>query len=66
MTTPSRTAAFAAQAAKSTSPATPATTRRGPVELKPHQLALVAGGSPKGGWTCLPGEVTTSPKGGWA
>ena len=43
--------------------ASPAPARRGPVELQPHQLALVAGGLPKGGWA-IAQELL--PKGGWA
>jgi hypothetical protein len=46
-------------------PAAPALARRGPVELLPHQLTQVAGGSPKGGWPCTTTTVE-SPKGGWA
>ncbi|CAD5373393.1 hypothetical protein RA210_U30305 [Rubrivivax sp. A210] len=38
--------------------------KRGPVELQPQQLAQVAGGSPKGGWS--PAAVIDSPKGGWS
>ena len=42
--------------------ASPAPARRGPVELQPHQLALVAGGLPKGGYAIEPALL---PKGGY-
>lgn len=44
--------------------ANPSTPVQAPQLLSPEMLALVSGGSPKGGWEIEPSDPQ-SPKGGW-
>lgn len=39
--------------------------KSGPIALQPHEMKLVSGGSPRGGWQIVATETTASPRGGW-
>jgi len=36
-----------------------------PMTLQPHELKLVSGGSPRGGWVVSTEAAAMSPRGGW-